>query len=82
MAERAPFDSSVHFSMATVAGVLGWSTDRTRQWFCRQGIAVKVGGRWTVTPDALRANFPAVADRITEALDAARGNAMGAHRPT
>ena len=66
-------DSAVHFSMATVASAAGWTTDRTRKWFLRQGLATKFGGRWVVTSDTLRSVWPALADRMIGALEAADG---------
>jgi len=68
MTTRASFDSRFHWSMSTVGSMLGWSTKRTREFFVRNGWATKLGGRWVVTTETLRAHFPSVAVELAAKL--------------
>jgi hypothetical protein len=45
-------------SAADVARLLGWTTERTRNWIIREGCGTRRMGRWYTTPNMLREAFP------------------------
>ena len=56
----------IYISVAQVARLLGWRTQRAKRWLRREGAAVKIGDRWYTTRDRLRASFPEVLDAIPD----------------
>jgi hypothetical protein len=58
--------SKLYYQMAEIAGVVGKSTEATRKWLLRQGIATKRGGRWVVTGGKLLASLPEVFQRLAQ----------------
>lgn len=55
---------SAFLSVADIAKVLGWRTERARRWLLRSGAAIRIGGFWYTTPERLRSEFPELLDAV------------------
>lgn len=77
---------SAFLSVADIARVLGWRTERARRWLLRSGAAIRIGGLWYTTPERLRSEFPELLDAVcrdaeTESSEAQRNAEKRADRP-
>lgn len=59
-------------SAADVGKLLGWSTERARDWLIRNECGFKIGSRWFTTPTKIRDAFPEI---YTEVLGDLEGDA-------
>lgn len=54
------------YDVAEVAKIVGRSTEATRKWLRRLGVARKVGGRWFVTRSQLIGLYPEVFQKLAQ----------------
>lgn len=59
----------VYLTMAEVADLLGWTTERTRMFFVANGAAKKIGGRWFISRSSMRDQFQDAYDVLLAKLD-------------
>lgn len=52
------------YTTRQVAELVGMTVSGARQWLLRQGLAVKVAGRWRVSLSRLAAEFPDLYQRL------------------
>jgi len=72
-----------YFTMTEIADMLGWRTERARNWLKRSNAVVKRNGRWVTTRRLLLATFPEILDELTlyNKPDPARHHPVDPRRP-
>lgn len=57
-------DEAVYISMAQIAAILGWRTERAREWLRKEGATIRIGRQYYTTRSRLRAEFPEILDGL------------------
>jgi hypothetical protein len=56
--------AAAEFTTRQVADMIGMTVSGARKWLLREGLAVKVAGRWRVSMSRLAAEFPEAFQRM------------------